>query len=67
MTDVKHPGSKRLLSLWIFDILNQYSSKKNPMTQQKIIEKLQEKYQVSCIRSTVSRYIHDFESEEGAQ
>ncbi|MBR2214861.1 MAG: WYL domain-containing protein [Selenomonadaceae bacterium] len=61
---LSQPGSKRLLAVWIYDILRQYSAKEQPMTQQMIIEKLQEKYQFDCRRSTLASYLHDFESEE---
>ena len=61
---LRHPGSKRQLGLWIYDILHRYSSKENPMTYQRIIEKLQEKYNYGCMRSTLANYIHDFEGDE---
>ena len=65
--NVKHPGSKRMLNMWILDILSQFSSKKRPMTYQRIIEELKKKYQFGCTRSTLGDYIHDFESDEFRQ
>ena len=61
------PGSKRMLGIWIYDILRQHSSRQHPMTHQMIIEKLKEKYQYGCMRSTLASYLHDFESNEFRQ
>ena len=60
----KHPGSTRLLWMQIFGILNQYSSKEHPMHQMKIIERMEDTYGFKCMRSTLSGYLHDFESDD---
>ena len=60
-------GSKRMLNLWILDILRRYSGKTHPLTHEKIIEHLKMEYDLDCRRSTVGTYIHDFEEDRFRQ
>jgi len=60
-------GSKRMLNLWILDILRRHSGKTNPLTHEKIIEHLKMEYDLDCRRSTVGTYIHDFGDERFQQ
>ena len=60
-------GSKRMLNLWILDILRRHSGKTHPLTHEKIIEYLKMEYDLDCRRSTVGTYIHDFEDDRFQQ
>lgn len=57
-------GNKRMLGIFIIDILSSYASKKKPMTQSEIIDKLDKKYQARCTRSTLATHIGIFQSLE---
>lgn len=53
---------KRLLPVFIYQILRQYSSKNRPLSQAEIIRYLEEDYDVPSIdRRTISRCLNDFE------
>ena len=45
-------GNKRMLGIFIIDILSSYASKKKPMTQSEIIDKLDKKYQARWTPAT---------------
>jgi len=57
-------GNKRMLGTFIIDILSSYASKKKPMTQSEIIDKLDKDYQERCTRSTLATHIGIFQSPE---
>ena len=57
-------GNKRMLGMRIIDILGRCASKKKPMTQSQIIDKMDNEYQESCTRSTLAVHLEIFQSQE---
>ena len=57
-------GNKRMLGIQILDIISRCASKKKPLTQQQIIDKLNDEYQTSCTRSTLAAHIGNFQTQD---
>ncbi|ORU00168.1 hypothetical protein D081_1262 [Anaerovibrio sp. JC8] len=52
-------GNKRLINLYILDILQKYTDRNTQLRQCDIIEKLQSEYGIICDRRTVGRVLDD--------
>ena len=52
-------NGKKIIILYILNILRKYTDEDHPMTQQQIIEKLRSEYDVEVNRATVKRNISD--------
>ena len=54
---MRAPGSKKMLNIYILDILKEHSDEAHRLTQQDIICYLEKDYEVDCERKAVSRNI----------
>ncbi len=57
-------GNKKMVNIWILDILRRHSSESRPLTQQDIIDYLQEEHGLELRRAAVSGYLHEFMDEK---
>ena len=53
-------GNKRLLNMYILNILREYSDENHALTQQEILKRLESDYDVICDRRTVKAYIDEW-------
>lgn len=51
------PGSKKMLNIYILEILKEYSDSDHKLTQKDIIKKLKDQYGVDCERKAVARNV----------
>ena len=49
--------AKKLMILYVLEVLNKYSDENHKLTQHEIIEKIKEEYGMDCERKAVSRHI----------
>ena len=53
-------GNKRLLNMYILNILREYSDENHALTQQDILKQLESDYDVICDRRTVKAYVDEW-------